>query len=79
MAQKSSDKRGEKDDTDRSLFARFVEGVVVFCICVAALKFAIEALVSIRIPLIVIAVIVAIIVSISIEKDNCRLCLASRR
>ncbi len=33
MAQKSSDKRGEKDDTDRSLFARFVEGVVVFCIC----------------------------------------------
>lgn len=60
MAQKSNDKRGEKDDTDRSLFARFVEGVVVFCICVAALKFAIEALISIRIPLIVIAVIAAI-------------------
>ena len=64
MAQKSSDKRGEKDDTDRSLFARFVEGVVVFCICVAALKFAIEALISIRVPLIVIAVIAAIIVII---------------
>ena len=63
MSKKSS---GEKDksDTDRSLFGRLVEGVIVFCICVFAIKIAIETLICIRVPLIVIGVTVATIVII---------------
>ncbi len=63
MSKKSS---GEKDksDTDRSLFGRLVEGVIVFCICVFAIKIAIETLICIRVPLIVIGVTAAIIVII---------------
>lgn len=63
MSKKSS---GEKDksDTDRSLLGRLVEGVIVFCICVFAIKIAIETLICIRVPLIVIGVTVATIVII---------------
>lgn len=63
MSKKSS---GEKDksDTDRSLFGRLVEWVIVFCICVFAIKIAIETLICIRVPLIVIGVTVATIVII---------------
>lgn len=63
MSKKSS---GEKDksDTDRSLFGRLVEGVIVFCICVFAIKIAIETLICIRVPLIVIGVTAVIIIII---------------
>ncbi|WP_249311206.1 hypothetical protein [Congzhengia minquanensis] len=63
MSKKSS---GEKDksDTDRSLFGKLVDGVIVFCICVFAIKVAIETLICIRVPLIVIGVTAVIIVII---------------
>ncbi len=41
-----------------------MEGVIVFCICVFAIKIAIETLICIRVPLIVIGVTAAIIVII---------------
>lgn len=46
----------------RSLLSRIVEGVIVFCICVILLRYAIEILISIHVPLLVIVVIAAIIV-----------------
>ena len=63
MSKKSS---GEKDksDTDRSLFGKLVDGVIVFCICVFAIKVAIETLICIRVHLIVIGVTAVIIVII---------------
>lgn len=59
-----SSKEKDKSDTDRGLFGKLVEGVIVFCICVFALKIAIETLICIRVPLIVIGVTAAIIVII---------------
>lgn len=63
MSKKSNGDK-DKSDTDRSMFGRFVEGVIVFCICVFAIKIAIETLICIRVPLIVIGVTAAIIVII---------------
>jgi len=65
MAQKNSGKYGAKDnesDTDRSLFTRIVEGVIVFFICALMLKIGVDYILSIRVPLIIIAVIAATIV-----------------
>lgn len=59
-----SNSEKDKSDTDCSLFGRLVEGVIVFCICVFAIKIAIETLICIRVPLIVIGVTAAIIVII---------------
>lgn len=60
-----SSKEKDKSDTDRGgLFGRLVEGVIVFCICVFALKIAIETLICIRVPLIVIGVTAVIIIII---------------
>ena len=59
-----SSKEKDKSDTDRGLFGKLVEGVIVFCICVFALKIAIETLICIRVPLIVIGVIAVIIIII---------------
>lgn len=63
MSKKSN---GDKDkgDTERGLFGRLVEGVIVFCICVFSIKIAIETLICIRVPLIVIGVTAVIIVII---------------
>lgn len=61
MSKKSSREK-DKSDTDRGLFGRLVEGVIVFCICVFAIKIAIETLICIRVPLIVIGVTGVIIV-----------------
>ena len=36
-----SSKEKDKSDTDRGLFGKLVEGVIVFCICVFDLKIAI--------------------------------------
>lgn len=59
-----SGKEKDKSDTDRGLFGKLVEGVIVFCICVFALKIAIETLICIRVPLIVIGVTAAIVIII---------------
>lgn len=60
----SKEKDKDKSDTDRGLFGKLVEGVIAFCICVFALKIAIEALICIRVPLIVIGVTAVIIIII---------------
>ena len=57
-------KEKDKSDTDRGLFGKLVEGVIVFCICVFILKIAIETLICIRVPLIVIGVTAVIIIII---------------
>ncbi len=59
-----SSKEKDKSDTERGLFGRLVEGVIVFCICVFAIKIAIETLICIRVPLIVIGVTAVIIIII---------------
>lgn len=59
-----SNKEKDKSDTDRGLFGKLVEGVIVFCICVFILKIAIETLICIRVPLIVIGVTAVIIIII---------------
>ena len=59
-----SSKEKDKSDTERGLFGKLVEGVIVFCICVFILKIAIETLICIRVPLIVIGVTAVIIIII---------------
>lgn len=59
-----SSKEKDKSDTDRGLFGKLVEGVIVFCICAFVLKIAIETLICIRVPLIVIGVTAVIIIII---------------
>lgn len=53
---------GADNDTERGLFARLVEGIIVFFICALLLRLGIEYLLCIRIPLLVIAVIAAVII-----------------
>ena len=57
----NEDDKQDKDETDRSLFSRFVEGVIVFAICAFLVKLAISYLLEVKIPLIVISVIIAIV------------------
>ena len=52
----------EVHDMDRSLFSRIVEVVIAFAVCCFLVKLGISYLVSIRIPLIIIAVILAVVV-----------------
>lgn len=56
----------QKDDpdTDRSLFSRIVEGVIVFVVCCFLVKLGVAYLISVRVPLLIIAVIVGSIVII---------------
>ena len=62
MREDNNAKKGkDKDDTDRSLFTRFVEGIIVFAICAFLLKLAICYLMEVKIPLIIISVCLAII------------------
>lgn len=52
----------EKDpDTDRSLFSRIVEGVIVFAVCCFLVKLGVSYILAVRIPLIVISVTLSII------------------
>ena len=65
MVQKNNEKYGKKDvesDTDRSLFSRIVEGVIVFFFSALLLKLGVDYILSIRVPLAIIAVIAAVIV-----------------
>lgn len=65
-----SSKEKDKSDTDRGLFGKLVEGVIVFCICVFILKIAIETLICIRVPLIVIGVTAVIIMSSLAQEES---------
>lgn len=58
------DERDDDPHTDRSLFGRLVEDVIIFAICCFLVKLGVSYLVSVKIPLIIIAVILAIIVII---------------
>lgn len=67
MAKKKTGWFEEKDaeeDTDRSLFDRLVEGVIVFAICCFLLRWGVEQVLLIRLPLAIIAVIAGTIVII---------------
>ena len=56
--------REDESDTERSLFARIVEDVIVFVICCFLVKLGVSYLVSVKIPLIVISAILATVVII---------------
>ena len=51
-------RKDDKDNhTERGLLSRIVEGVVIFAILAFALKLGVDAIVSVKIPLLIIAVI----------------------
>lgn len=57
----------EKDsdpDTERGLFARIAEDVIAFFICCGLIKLGVSYIVSVRVPLLIIAAIIAISVII---------------
>lgn len=51
-------RKDDKDNhTERGLLSRIVEGVIIFAILAFALKLGVDAIVSVKIPLLIIAVI----------------------
>ncbi|MDY6366333.1 MAG: hypothetical protein SPL18_06730 [Oscillospiraceae bacterium] len=67
MLRRNRDWLDERDDdppTDRGLFGRLVEDVIIFAICCFLVKLGVSYLVSVKVPLIIIAVILVIIVII---------------
>lgn len=50
-------KKDTEEDTERGLLARIVEGVIIFAVLSIALKLGVDAIVSVKIPLLIIAVI----------------------
>ena len=67
MSRRNRDWLDERDDdpyTDCGLFTRIVEDVILFAICCFLVKLGVSYLVSVKIPLIIIAVILATIVII---------------
>lgn len=67
MSRRNRDWLDDRDDdpyTDRGLFGRIVEDVIIFAICCFLVKLGVSYLVSVKIPLIIISVILAIIVII---------------
>ena len=61
------ERKQEKDsdgNTDRSLFSRIVEGVIVFVICCFLIHLGVEYILAVKVPLLIIAAIVAMIVII---------------
>ena len=64
MTQKGKGKRGEKDsegNTDRGLFTRIVEDVIIFAVCCYLVKLGVSYILAVRVPLIIIAVIVGVV------------------
>lgn len=62
MSRRNRDWWGDRDDdpdTDRGLFGRIVEDVIVFAICCFLIKLGVSYLVSVKIPLIIISAILA--------------------
>ncbi len=51
-------KKDTEDHTDRGLLTRLIEGVIIFAILAFALKLGVDAIVSVKIPLLIIAVII---------------------
>ena len=57
----NEDKKKDKDDTDRSLFSRFVEGTIIFLVCCYAIRLGMSYLLQVKVPLLFIALAVGII------------------
>lgn len=55
-------KDDKENHTDRGLLSRIVEGVIIFAILAFALKLGVDAIVSVKIPLLIIAVIMCAVV-----------------
>lgn len=56
-------RKDDKDEpTERGLLSRIVEGVIIFAILAFALKLGVDAIVSVKIPLLIIAVIMCAVV-----------------
>ena len=58
------ERKSEKDavgNTDRSLFARIAEAAVVFAICGFLVRQAVESILAVKVPLIVITAIVGLV------------------
>ena len=56
-------RKDDKDDhTERGFLSRIIEGVIIFAILAFALKLGVDAIVSVKIPLLIIAVILCIAV-----------------
>lgn len=53
-------KKDSDPDTEHGLFARIIEDVIVFFICCGLIKLGVSYLVSVRVPLIIIAVMLVI-------------------
>ncbi len=67
MSRKRRDWMDEREDdpyTERGLFGRIVEDVIIFAICCFLIKLGVSYLVSVKVPLIIISVILATIVII---------------
>lgn len=67
MSRRNRDWLDERDDdphTDRGLFGMLVENIIIFAICCFLVKLGVSYLVSVKVPLIIIAVILVIIVII---------------
>lgn len=65
MTRKSSERHGECDadsDTERSLLTRLVEDVIAFVICCYLVRLGVFYILSVKIPLIIMAVIAGVIV-----------------
>ena len=61
------ERKTEKDadgNTDRSLFARVVEAVIVFAICCFLVRWGVEYVLAVKIPLLIIAAIIGLAVII---------------
>lgn len=54
--------RKDEDDTERGLISRIITGVIIFVVVAIAIKFGVEAILSVKVPLIIIAVISGIVV-----------------
>ena len=53
-------RKDDKDEpTDRGLLSRIVEGVIIFAILAFTLKLGVDAIVSVKIPLLIIAIIIS--------------------
>jgi len=67
VSRRNRDWLDDRDDdpyTDRGLFGRIVEDVIIFAICCFLVKLGVSYLVSVKVPLIIISVILATIVII---------------
>ena len=66
MSRRKNWYKDQKDDpdTDRGLFERLIEWVIAFVICCFLIKLGVAYLISVRLPLLVIAVVLATIVII---------------